>query len=265
VTNAPPTRKTHVIRLAGTNKNGEVLQHMLLDIERIDITKSVSQAPDTQWQGVQRKLRWKDDPQADDYNPDGNPARKIGILKVCLPDEADVNDPEEWWNVPVIKSLRSKSSDDGFQDRLRNNLPDDTDDVLNLARVVEPRRIFHYDTNIDDAAQAAFDADPTLKAYVVQGAAYTRIESSKDDTQYLEQEIIRYFKPAANNLDVMGQDQQVKLLNQYLIDESAPATLAITGANGLNPPYRLDPYQTIVNVTGGLAVEFEFTSNLVLA
>lgn len=44
------------------------------------------------------------------------------------------------------------------------------------------------------------------------------------------------------------QGQQTKLLNRYLIDESEPAKLDVIGANGLNPPWRLDPYQNIVNV-----------------
>ena len=48
-----------------------------------------------------------------------------------------------------------------MQDRQRNKGPDDGGD-LSVARVVKARRIHHYDTNFDDAAQAAFDADPTL-------------------------------------------------------------------------------------------------------
>jgi len=248
MTNAPSTRQTHVVRMVGTNANGDVLQDIWVDLERIDIAKSASQAPGSQWTGVQRKLLWMDDPTADNYNPDGNPARKIAILKVCSPDEPDVTNPTEWVNVPVIRSMKSSGGGQDSMDRNRNNIPGIDDDIFNQARVVSARRIFHYDTNIDTAAQAAFDADPTLKAYVVKGSDYTRDESSKDDTQYVEHEIITFFKPASNNLDVMGQDQQVKLLNQYLIDESAPATLAITGNNGLNPPYRLDPFQNIVNV-----------------
>lgn len=263
MTNAPKTRKTHVVRLAGTNRNGDVLQDISVDVERIDIAKSTSQAKGTQWQGVQRKLLWKDDPQAEDYEPDGNPARKQEIIKVCDPENTtDVNDPDEWVPVPIIRSMKSKNSDVGTQDRQRNNGPDDKGDDLNIARVVEARRIFHYDTNIDDAAQAAFDADPTLKAFVVPGDDYTREDSSKDDTQYVEHEIITFYKAAGNNDDVSGQDSQVKLLNQYLIDESVPATLAITGDNGVNPPYRLDPFQNIVNVNWGRDVIVAFIDDI---
>ena len=47
------------------------------------------------------------------------------------------------------------------------------------------------------------------------------------------------------------------LKNQYLIDESDPAQFDQVGPNNINPPYRLDPFQNIINVNlGGLAVEF---------
>ena len=71
MTNAPSTRQTHIIRIVGANRNGDVLQDIWADVERVDVAKSASQAPGSQWQGVQRKLLWMDDPAADDDNPDG--------------------------------------------------------------------------------------------------------------------------------------------------------------------------------------------------
>jgi hypothetical protein len=202
-----------------------------------------------------------DDPASDDYDPDGNPARNINTdpsqvtVKVCSPDETNVNDPEEWVEIKIIKSLRGlytgqEDGDTGLMDRLRN-------DDLNGSRVVEVRKICHYDTNIDDAAQAAFDADPTLTAYVVPGDQYTRDNTTKDDTQYVDHEIITYLKHSGNARDVNGQNRQTKLLNQYQIDDSDPRDGTVIGASGLNPPYRLDPYQNIININfGSLAVEF---------
>lgn len=254
MTNAPDTRKTHVVRLVGTNKNGDILQDIWLDIERMDIIKSKTQTVDGFRQGHQKKLQWMDDPTADDYNADGNPARDLQILKVCSPDEDDVTDPEQWVAVQVIRSLRSRQSDNGVMDRHRNSVPGSDDEgETNDARVVEPRRISNYATNIDADAEAAFAADPTLTAYVVDGSNYQRDDSTKDDSNYVEHEVITYLKHRRNENDgsVSNQGRQTQLLNQYLIDESDLATLKITGANGLNPPYRLDPYQNIINVNWG--------------
>jgi hypothetical protein len=44
-----------------------------------------------------------------------------------------------------------------------------------------------------------------------------------------------------------GEGRQTKLLNDYLIDESEGDAGEITGEGDINPPYRLDPFQNIVN------------------
>jgi hypothetical protein len=254
VTNAPISRKTHVTRLAGTNRDGDVVQDIWVDLERMDVLKPATQMLANDWQGSQRQLRWADDPNADDYDPNGNPARTIDIVKVCSPDEVNVDDPEEWVEVQVIRQSKSSGGEQKYQDRFVN-------DETVQSRIAEVRKIPHYDTNIDDAAQAAFDADPTLTAYVVQGVDYVRDDSTKDDTQFVDHEIIEYYKPrtSENNLVEGDVDRgvQVKLLNQYLIDESDDPDGTVVGGAGINPPYRLDPYQNIINVNlGALAVEF---------
>lgn len=249
MTNAPVTRKTHVIRILGTNANGDVLQDIWLDIERIDIAKSATNTGEVAGQGYQRLLKWNDDPANGDGT--GNLARKTFIIKVCSPDE-DPTDPTEWVEVTVIQYMKSVHSGQGQQDKHLM----DPDNDLTSARVVEVRQISHWDTSIDDAAQAAFDADPTLKVYVVQGSDYTLTDGTKDTSQYVNHEVISYLKHYNNNnenVDKFGvqQGQQVKLLNQYIIDQSdvASATSAdVPGPNGFNPPWRLDPYQTIINV-----------------
>ena len=43
MTNAPDSRQTHVVRIVGTNKDGDVLQDIWADVERIDFAKSASQ------------------------------------------------------------------------------------------------------------------------------------------------------------------------------------------------------------------------------
>jgi len=252
MTNAPETRKTHVIRILGTNKNGDVLRDIWADVERMDEETSVTQGEVSSYQGVVTRLRWMDDPDDDDFDPDGNPSRKMRIVKVCSPDEPDQSDPEEWIPIPVIEKMRLVSGDQGIVHNFVN-------DAATSARIVEARRILHYDTNIDDKAQAAFDADPTRKVFVVSGDQYTRKEDTKVAGQYLEHEIITHTKSRASGVTKTGQgdDQgrQTKLLNQYLIDESEPAKLEAVGDNGFNPPWRLDPYQNIVNVQWGGAVQ----------
>lgn len=254
MTNAPPTRKTHVIRIVGTNKAGDVLQDIWADVERMDIIKSATQLSNIDWQGHQKKLRWMDDPDTDEYDPDGNPARKTEIIKVCDPESQNVDDPDEWIPIPVIKSMRSRGAGGnidglGTMDRFRTGIDNDPTPTT---RIVEVRRIPHYDTNIDDRAQAAFDADQSRKAYVVPGVDYEKNAGTKDDAQYVEHEIIKFIKHRTNetNPEIGGvnRGRQTKLRNQYLIDESDDAKLDTTGASGINPPYRLDPYQNIVNV-----------------
>jgi len=255
VTNAPHSRQTHVVRIVGTNKNGDVLQDIWADVERMDIAKNTTQSTDGYWQGLQRKFRWSDDPDADGYNEEGTPSRSTVIVKVCSPDETDVNDPEVWIPIRVIKSLKASggsTGDQNYQERLLN-------DELNDTRKVTVRRIVHYDANIDDEAQAAFDDDPERKAFVVPGGKYEKDTSTKDDGQFVEHEIIEFLKHRSNErkegVDVY-RGVQTKLLNQYLIDESDEPDGEVVGKDGINPPYRLDPYQNIVNINFGDAAEF---------
>lgn len=256
MTNAPKTRKTHVTRIFFTNKAGDVIQDKYVDVERFDVAKTTTRTLLGGWQGHQRKFRWMDDPQADDYNPNGNPARKTKIVKVCdAQTEADVNDPEEWAPVPSIVVMKSSGYDGnnntGSQHKYHSGLEDD----YVVARKVVKRKIIHYDTNIDDAAQAACDADPTLRAYVVPGETYQRDDSTADDSQFVDHEIVTLVKHRYSELDrrhgSVNVGLQTKLLNQYLIDESQEADGQVVGLNEIDPPYRLDPWQNIINVSFG--------------
>ncbi len=267
MTNAPESRKTHVIRIFGTNEAGERLEDIWADVERWDHAKTVIAGQDKgQWNGHVLKFKWLDDPRSDDYNPDGNPARKTEIVKVCDPsNEDDLDNPEEWIPIPAIVHMRVVDSKNNFQGQQQKFVVDV--EAGEFARSVEQRRIEHYDTNIDDDAEAAADADPSLLAYVVTGEEYERDDSTKDEDQYVEHEIVKSYKSAGNPTDGgdandttgagMWQGRQTKLKNQYLIDESVEAKLEETGSSGLNPPYRLDPWQNIININwGDVAVKF---------
>jgi len=255
VTNAPASRQTHVIRILGTNKNGDVLPDIWVDVERIDEARSVDQGDSpNNWQGIVRRFRWGDDPDSEDGVveprtrdgvPVGTGSRDVIVVKVCSPDELDITNPQEWVSIDSIKIMRMMDSDQGVVQRHIN-------DELTDARIVERRRVSHYDTSIDVDAQVAFDADPTRTVFVVPGDQYTRDDSTKDDSQYVETEVITYLKERSTHDTQTGaqddQGQQIKLLNQYLIDESDDAVLDVIGPDGFNPPWRLDPYQNIVNV-----------------
>lgn len=233
-----------------------MLSHIWVDVERMEIVKSATQLIDNDWQGFQKKLRWMDDPAADDFEPDGNPARNIEIVKICDPN-GNVDDPDEWVPVHIIKSMKSRGgggsvNGQGTMDRFQTGL--DNDDPSVTTRIFEVRKIPHYDTNIDDAADNAFTSDPSLTMFVVPGDEYEKDLRTKDDSQFVEHEILTYLKHRTNETSKIASSgvnrgRQTKLLNQYLIDESdAPDDNAALGMSGINPPYRLDPYQNIINV-----------------
>jgi hypothetical protein len=243
LTNAPTSRTTHVIRICGTNANRDVLQDFWADVERIDGAHYTTQI-DGQWQGVQYKLKWRDDPNGDDYVADGTTidgwARNVEQIKLCSADEPDQTNPTEWIPINVIKSFKTKASGQGSVIRHLN-------DDLTDAREVTVVRVVHYDTSIDDAAQAVFDADATVQAYVAQGPDYTRDDTTKDDSQCIEYQIITSLKSVSR----AGYQGVVrKMQNQYLIDESDPSQDPPSDT-GINPPWRLDPYQNIINVNFG--------------
>jgi hypothetical protein len=272
VTKAPEKRKTHVVRLTGTNSDGAVLNDIWVDVERIDEMEIVTQTSlpqfniENQWQEVNIKLRWRDDPNGDNYSPendlgsdDEENGRVHEIIRVCDPEtNDDLENPSEWVPVKTIKHMAVTQQDIGdSQKRFVART------LEAKGRKVDPRRMYHYDTNIDSDAQAAFDADNSLRAYVVQGSNYQRDDGSKDQGQYVEHEIIMYLTKNINEetFSTGGDNQEVELRldkgNQYLIDQSEPAQLNKVGPNGWNPPYRLDPFQNIINCQfGGLAVEF---------
>src|SRR4029077_5069909 len=98
-------RKTHVIRILGTNKAGDVLPDIWADVERIDKMEIMTQViqghggAGNQYQKVTVKLRWLDDPGRPDYDPDGDKNREHKIVKVCDPSQTNLDNPDEW--IPI--------------------------------------------------------------------------------------------------------------------------------------------------------------------
>jgi len=244
-----PIRKVHITRILGTNKAGDVLPDIWLDVERFEQYARETQSwPASQYQRIVSKFRWHDDPDSQDYLPedDEGTARDTEVLKVCSPDE-DLDDPEEWVPVRIIKRVQLQGGDDQGSQTNQKFLTDS----LTSERKVETRRVLHYDTSIDGKAEAAFDADPARRAYVASSDAYQKDDATKDEDQYVETEIVtEILKRSSAHGFSSGTDQAVYALfkNQYLLDETEPAKLEEVGSNDKNPPYRLDPFQNIVNV-----------------
>jgi hypothetical protein len=246
--------KVHITRILGTNKAGDILPDIWADVERIEALTIATQYKWVRRLEVTLKFRWRDDPddtetyRAEDdrsENEDLTAAETV-TLKVCSPDEADLNDPEEWIPVRVLKRLRMLEGGEGGMTSKKF-----LTDQLTKDLGVRLRRFYHYDTSMDDRAKAAFDADPTRKAYVEKAHLYAKDDETKDDSQYVECEVftqILKYENAHERSSGTDQKTYVKLKNQYLIDESEPAQLEELGTDDKNPPYRLDPFQNIINV-----------------
>jgi hypothetical protein len=245
-----------VIRILGTNKDGDILPDIWADVERIDRSVSTTQTIESGWQEVVRRWKWGDDPDSssgvqDPRSRDGviinpNASRDVITLKLCSPDEIDQSDPTQWIPIDVVKHLVLRDSGQDSQQRHVNT-------ELNESRKVQQRRVSHYDTTIDDIANNAFQSDPNRKVFVQPGDQWTRVDGTKDDSQFVEVEVITSLVSRASGDFGSGndQDEQTRLKNQYLIDESDPAQLTVIGQNGFNPPFRLDPYQNIINIQWG--------------
>ena len=262
-------RGSHTIRIFGTNKDRDVLQDIWLDLERIDIYYMTSESEGHD-QGVFRKLYWMDDPQADDYAIEGNPARTEGTLKICSPDEEDQEDPEEWVPVRTIIETEFKETGGSHEEReatswhgWRGNRTDGDNEV----RLVEARRCFHRETIIDDEVDAATANDPDLKAYVVSSENYdfkTRDynnpdDETKDEDTFIEVQYVSCTFDESTRAEDENKDQlvQTSWKNSHYLSFTDPAKGPANPNHGFDPPWALDPFQAIINVQwGGLAVEF---------
>ncbi len=281
MTNAPVGRRTHVIRILGKNRDGEILTDVWADIERIGFIVIKTQNIKTgQYHDFAITLRWDDDPDQEGYvtesDCDKNQTRRIHeVLQICDPSASDpdnptayLDDPDEWIPIKSLRHLELNQTDiEGGNGTIAKRFINSVLDGTAKGRTGYKMRTYHYDTNFDTQADAAFADNPDLKAYVMKSSDYIRFDAvngpegdTKDDTQYVEHEVMDSISHGdGTHQYVNGHDQaiQTRLNNQYLVDEHENAQLNEVGSNDLNPPYRLDPFQNIININfGGLAVEF---------
>jgi hypothetical protein len=264
----PSERKMHITRIFGTNADGDLISDIWIDVLRIDEITFKTQdvlhfnplavlntGPNfaNQYQEFTIRFHWADDDQG---QGDGKlESRTHEPLKVCSPNEDDLDNPTEWVELPIVTKYDLTASE-GNVSSIRRFLAK----ALNSAREVENRRVLHYDTNIDNDAQSAVDVDGA-EYYRVSTDDYQWLDDTKDDTQYIEVEIPTKLKGQATHhwLMTSGDDLETfwNFKNAFLIDASDEAQLDVTGSDGFNPPYRTDPFQAIINVSfGSLAVEF---------
>lgn len=280
-------RKTHVARIFGVNRDGERVDDMWIDIERVDVmvitTQTAKHLADrdrdsNSWQEVQITLHWDDegghdDQSADDLTPQNTIRRRTRTLKVfdaANLDPADWDDPDEYVPVEVIEGILTSGGGEISGAQIAKNFinsvirADNSDNPAD--RTVTPRRFTHWDTNVDADAQAALDADPTLRVWRVPDVrTYMRESGTEDEEQYVEHEVIErlHRRDTSHWQQSNGADTEVDWIldTRYLYNESREAKLTEVGEGGINPPFRLDPFQNIINVNwGGLAVHYHDNS-----
>ena len=258
-TPVPSGRKVHYTRIFGTNKKEEILTEMWVDMERFDKWSTTTQRHG-QWQEVDYKFRWFDKPD----DPDPPKSRKTKIVKVIDrelyprptdPDQPD--DPDEWIPIDVVTRFEARRGDEVIEYRLVSEKARDDQ------RTIKWRRIVHYDTNVDDKAEKAAAADPTLKKYYIEAKEYERDGSTQDKGQWAETEVVLKHRDLASGLTgyqavqtgelipapsvSAGADQEVehKFNSQYLLDNAEASELPDHPAD---TQHVIDPFQNIVNI-----------------
>lgn len=244
----------HIARIFGTNRAGELLTDIWCDVLRIDKLKINTQNTlnfpnpkvSNRGQEVTLDLKWRDD---NGQQEDTSQTRETAIVKVCGPDE-DPTDPDEWVPIETIKRVHMAQGNVATWRQYFNSLLQDKNRLE-----VEIRRFVHYNTNIDDRAEASGQS-----VYFISTDDYVMDAASKDDSQYLDHEVALKINTQASPHwaeSPAGKDHQTTVIvkNQFLLDASDPGSGAVGDTN--NPAWRLDVMENIINCQfGGLAVEF---------
>lgn len=252
----PEDRKVHYLRVFGTNRAGDVLPEMWVDLERIDQWETTTQ-DHGHWQQVQYNFRWFDEPD----HVDQPETRKTRIVKYYsvrdYPNLDPVDpDPDEWVPIEVVTKFEATKSDQEIAFRLLN-------DSLVDFRIYQRRRFPHYDTTMDEEIDQAAANDPTLKQFYIEQDKYEKIEGTKDeDVGAVENAVVlKHFSNASGQTGMIpttstalaialtssvGTDEEVtfKFNNTYLINNSEPSRLE---DGVIAPKRRIDPFQNIVN------------------
>jgi hypothetical protein len=236
-----PTRKTHIKRIY---KNDDPDTGLWVDIERIDELTYTSGTGFAQ----QTKV-WTFDWSG--FDPNGE-----GVTKKKIQDPNDNTDPKDpaaaVIEVPVRDQLVVTQGANAQYQQYTHFF---ANDASNSSRETHSRRVYHYDVpddQLDENKNPPRDTQDYLNAL-----------GDKDSSQYLEVEILDAFttnenenrdshgrlKPSAwqekrwlvaNASDVLLRDRDGDISNDSAIKNPADGII--------DPPWRLDPLQNIVNV-----------------
>lgn len=254
------TRKSHIKRIY---QNDDTESSVWIDVERLDELRFVSRK-DYPW----REKRWRFD--WDTFNPDGENVTKKKVKQHR--DDPDSDSIE----VPVRDMVFvTEGREQKYQAYRHFFINNDS----NSTRETHSRRIYHHDIaeeSLDDQRNPPRDPD-----------AYLNALSDQDEGQFIDVELLdKYWTNENESRDAHGNkkegvwqekkwllnDKDVDpLLKEPLLDSdkinledfqginnpSGGGLGDVAGSVTVDPPWRLDPLQNIINVNwGGLAVIF---------
>lgn len=227
-----PERKAHVIRIKGREKGSDdELEDVWVDVRRVDEI-TIDDRGDGQVKVI--SLAW-DDGYVDGATPDEE--RKTTELKLTDPENPpdDPDDPDIWIPLKVIDQATVTDSDQKIILVFNNEVMDGQD----TTRKVTARRVTFAETNVDPLD------DP------VNAEEYERDESTKDEDQYLDVEVISEYRyDDADQVVVTEFDtENDELINSF---EETPGDRP-------QPPVRLDPFQDVVNVQWQVPLQVVFS------
>jgi hypothetical protein len=235
------TRKTHIKRIY---KNDDPDTGLWVDIERIDELTYTSGTGFAQQEKV-----WTFDWSS--FSPNGE-----GVTKKKIQDPNDDSDPNDPDAAVIEVPIRGQIVvTQGAKEQYQQYTHFFVNDKTNTSRTTHSRRVYHYDVpddRLDENKNPPRDPQEYLNAL-----------GDKDDTQYLEVEILDEFLTNENeNRDAHGQLKPSAWQEKRWLVNNASDTLlhdrdgdtskdfaTKNPADGkIDPPWRLDPLQNIINV-----------------
>lgn len=243
-------RKSHVIRIY---KDDDPNSDQWLDIERLDELKYKS-GRKYQYRVKTWKFDWDD---FDPHDPD------VGKKRILDPNDES---QETWVEVPVRDQITlHEATREQYQSKKYNFVNDNGNDT----RETHSRLVYHHDIDdkyLDGNGQPPSDPEQYLNAL-----------GDQDEEQYVEVELLgKYWTTEHESIDWPGRShpsawqgrkwiptENDRLLRDPILETDKADRKFVPVINPdagpqVDPPWRLDPLQNIVNVSwgGGLAVEF---------
>lgn len=255
-------RKAHVRRFfAKTKGSDELNKDSYIDMMRLEEFPSTWRMGDTE---VKTLLKWRDEEVSDPeayVDPDPQ-SRETELLKITDPQNPPDNpdDPDEYIPVRLLKKIRIRENGQEVFYNFRNAADDKSDPPSK--RKINKKRVKNAPTDDND--------DELNKGNNVSIAQYRRDETQKDDSNYIDQEVMKSFPSFRNGHNGINSGSTNASVGQrvdgyfnstvYDVGGSFPQDdTPETNDDGTAPkPVRLDPLQSIVNVQLGGATEFGF-------